>query len=82
MPRMMRPFILLAAAGALAACGESDNTPKAAPGAVERTTRELDRNAAAEMNAVIRKADREADVRADVAKQRIADSEKARRRDD
>jgi hypothetical protein len=78
---MMRPIILLAAAGALGSCGEAD-TPKAAPGAVERTTRELDRNAATEMNALIRKADREADVRADVAKQRIADSEKARHRDD
>jgi predicted lipoprotein len=78
---MMRPIILLAAAGALAACGQAE-TPTAEPGAVERTTRELDRNAAAEMNAVIRKADREADVRADVAKQRIADSERARRRDD
>jgi hypothetical protein len=81
MPTMMRPTILLAAASALAACGQSD-TPTAAPGAVERTTRELDRNAATEMNALIRKADREADERADVAKQRIADSERARRRDD
>ena len=61
----------------LAACG-SEPTPEAAPGAVERTTRELDRNAAAAMNSAIRKADDEAAGRADAAKNRIRASEKAR----
>ena len=74
----MRIAPLFAAFIALAACGSSE-TQEAAPGAVERTTRELDRNAAAELKTTIRKADREADARADAAKRRIAASEKARR---
>ncbi len=57
-----------------AACGPSE-TPKAAPGAVERTVEELDRNEAAERAQTIRKLDREADVRADKAERRIRKSE-------
>ena len=74
---MIRTTILAPALLALAACGSAE-APEAAPGAVERTTRELDRNAAAEMNQVIRKADDEAAERADAAKKRIRASEKAR----
>ena len=74
----MRMTALAFALTPLAACGSAE-TPEAAPGAVERTTRELDRNAADQMNQALRKSDDEAAVRADAAKDRIAASEKARR---
>lgn len=66
---------------ALAACGGSD-TPKAAPGAVERTVEQLERNEAAERAQTIRKVDREAEARANQAERRIKASEKQRLRQD
>ena len=67
------PLLLLIAAG----CGSSD-TPQAAPGAVERTVAELDRNEAAERARTARKLDREAEARADEAERRIRASERQR----
>ena len=71
------PLLLLMAA----ACERSE-TPKAAPGAVERTVAELDRNEAAERNQTIRKLDREAQARADEAQRRIRESERQRMKQD
>ena len=71
------PLLLLMTAG----CGPSE-TPKAAPGAVERTVAELDRNEAAERNQTIRKLDREAQARADEAQRRIRASERQRLKQD
>jgi len=65
------PLLLLIAV----ACGSSE-TPKAPPGAVERTVAELDRNEAAERAQTIRKTDREAEARADEAQRRIKASER------
>ena len=56
---------------ALAACGRSDPPPEAKPGAVERTTDALDRNAAAERNQTVERIDNEAEARAADSKQRI-----------
>ena len=73
------PLLLLVAG----ACGSSDSeTPKAAPGAVERTVEELDRNEAAERAQTIRKLDREAEARADEAQRRIRESERQRLKQD
>lgn len=63
------------------ACGPSE-TPKAAPGAVERTVAELNRSEAAERAQTIRKLDREAEARADEAERRIRASERQRLKQD
>jgi hypothetical protein len=65
------PLLLLAAAG----CGPSE-TPQAAPGAVERTVAELERNEAAERARTIRQTEREADARSAEAQRRIRQSER------
>jgi hypothetical protein len=70
-------LLLTSAAG----CGPSE-TPKAAPGAVERTVAELDRNEAAERAQTVRKLDREAEARADEAERRIRASERQRLKQD
>ena len=75
--RTALPLLLLMTA----ACGSSE-TPKAAPGAVERTVAELDRNEAAERAQTIRKLDREAEARADEAQRRIKASERQRLKQD
>jgi hypothetical protein len=66
-------LMLLGAAG----CGPSE-TPQAAPGAVERTVAELERNEAAERARTIRKTEREAEARAAEAQRRIRASERQR----
>ena len=71
------PLLLLIAAG----CGPSE-TPKAPPGAVERTVEELDRNEAAERAQTIRKLDREAEARAAEAQRRIRASERQQPKQD
>ena len=55
---------------ALSACGSSE-TPQAAPGAVERTTAELDRNEAAGRRDTVRRIEREAEARSDRFDDRI-----------
>ena len=73
------PMLLLMAG----ACGPSESeAPKAAPGAVERTVAELDRNEAAERAQTIRKLDREAEARAAEAQRRIRASERQRLKQD
>ena len=73
------PLLLLIAG----ACGPSQSEPpQAAPGAVERTVAELDRNEAAERAQTIRKLDREAEARADEAERRITASERQRLKQD
>lgn len=71
------PLLLMMIAG----CGTSE-TPKAAPGAVEQTVAELDRNEADERAQTIRKLDREAQARADEAQRRIRASERQRLKQD
>ena len=75
--RTVLPLLLLTASG----CGPSE-TPTAAPGAVERTVAELDRNEAAERAETIRKLDREAQARAEEAQQRIRASARQRAKQD
>ena len=75
--RIAFPLLLLIAA----ACGPSE-TPKAAPGAVERTVAELDRNEAAERAQTIRKVQREEEARAKEAERRIRASERERLKQD
>jgi hypothetical protein len=62
---------------ALSGCGP-EPAPKAAPGAVERTTEALDRDEAAERVATTKSNDREAEVRADAAARRIRASDEGR----
>lgn len=62
---------------ALAGCG-SEPAPKAAPGAVERTTEAIDRNEAAERAAIIHSNEREEDARADAAERRIRAADEGR----
>jgi hypothetical protein len=71
------PRLILLAALALAGCGLADE-PRPAPGAVERFTASLERDAAAEKAAAARGADARASARADKALRRIADSERER----
>jgi hypothetical protein len=73
LPRAFAIFLGLA----LSACGR-EAAPEAAPGAVERTTDELDRNAAAERSAITDSNDRDAKERADAAARRIKSVEKGR----
>ena len=55
----------------LGACGPSETIAEAPPGAVERATDTLDRDALTERNDTIRRIENEADVRADDSKRRI-----------
>ena len=71
------PSLLFVAAG----CGPSE-MPQAAPGAVERTVAELERNEAAERARTIRKTEREAEARAAEAQRRIRASERQRLKQD
>ena len=71
------PLLLLVAAG----CGQSE-IPQAAPGAVERTVAELERNEAAERARTIRQTEREAEARAADAQRRIRASERQRLKQD
>ena len=75
--RTALPLLLLMIAG----CGTSE-TPSAAPGAVEQTVAELDRNEAAERQETIRKLDSEARERAEEAQRRIRASERQRLKQD
>ena len=67
---MISPRAALLLLLALAACGSSE-APEAAPGAVERTTAELDRNDATERRDTIRRIENEAEARTDRFEQRI-----------
>ena len=69
--RIAFPLLLVIAA----ACGPSE-TPKAAPGAVERTVAELDRNEAAERAQTVREVQREEEARAKAAERRIQASKR------
>ena len=71
------PLLLLTASG----CGPSE-TPEAAPGAVERTVAELERNESVERAQTMRKLEREAEARADQAERRIRASERQQPKQD
>jgi TolA-binding protein len=60
---------------ALVACG-SPQSPEAAPGAVERTTAQLDRDDAREKSITVRRIEDEAEARSDRFDGRIAAIEK------
>ena len=65
-PRILSLPLLLA----LSACNSS-KAPEAAPGTVERTTAELDRNDATERRDTIRRIENEAEARTDRFERRI-----------
>ncbi len=71
---LLRPSAILLCL-ALSGCGP-EPAPKAAPGAVERTTEALDRDEAAERVATIKSNDREADARGAAAARRIRAADK------
>ena len=62
----------------LAACGPSETLAEAPPGAVERATDTLDRDALTERNDTIRRIENEAEIRADDSKRRIKAIERDR----
>jgi TolA-binding protein len=67
---MISPRTALLLLLTLASCGSSE-APEAAPGAVERTTAELDRNDATERRDTIRRIENEAEARTDRFERRI-----------